>query len=72
MDCAAIQSHLGEDNRDIVLVVVPRFRDLSEADLRAFCQAKLPANAQPKRFQFREELPKTLIGKVIRRQLRSS
>ena len=41
-----------------------------EDDLRAFCRAKLAAFKVPSRIEFRSELPKTMVGKVLRRALR--
>lgn len=41
-------------------------------ELTAFCKERLAAYKVPKQFVFREELPKSLIGKVLRRQLREA
>jgi long-chain acyl-CoA synthetase len=38
-------------------------------DLIAFCREQLAPFKVPKAIEFRESLPKTLIGKVLRRQL---
>lgn len=42
---------------------------LSEAELRAFCADKLARYKIPTRFEFRQELPLSMIGKVLRREL---
>jgi long-chain acyl-CoA synthetase len=42
----------------------------SESDLRTFCREKLAAYKVPTRVEFRKELPKTMVGKVLRRALR--
>ena len=44
----------------------------TEDDLRAFCRAKLAPYKVPARVEFRTELPKTMVGKVLRRALRES
>ena len=44
--------------------------NLSEADLREHCKRSLTGYKQPKHIEFRTELPKTPVGKVLRRQLR--
>jgi long-chain acyl-CoA synthetase len=44
----------------------------TEADLRAFCRTKLAPYKVPARVEFRTELPKTMVGKVLRRALRDS
>jgi long-chain acyl-CoA synthetase len=41
----------------------------SEAELRAFCRERLAPFKVPRAIEFREQLPKSLIGKVLRRQL---
>ena len=42
---------------------------LTESDVRAFCRDKLAPYKIPARIEFRKELPKTLVGKVLRRAL---
>jgi long-chain acyl-CoA synthetase len=51
-------------------VVLRAGQTVTEADLRAFCREKLAAYKVPSRVEFRADLPKTLIGKVLRRALR--
>ena len=51
-------------------VVLRAGQTVTETDLRAFCRDKLAAYKVPSRVEFRAELPKTLIGKVLRRALR--
>lgn len=53
------------------LVVVRRDPALSEEDVRAHCRRHLTAYKQPKQVEFRDSLPKTAVGKVLRRELRS-
>ena len=42
----------------------------TEADLRAFCREKLAPYKVPSRIEFRHDLPKTMVGKVLRRALK--
>ena len=51
-------------------VVLRRGETVSEADLRAFCREKLAPYKVPARIEFRTELPKTMVGKVLRRALK--
>jgi long-chain acyl-CoA synthetase len=44
--------------------------DLTEAQVRAYCKANLTGYKQPKVIEFRTELPKTPVGKILRRELR--
>ncbi len=52
------------------LVVVRKDPALSENDLRAHCRQHLTGYKQPKYIEFRDSLPKTSVGKVLRRELR--
>ncbi len=54
----------------IKLFVVPRGGDLDPEALRAWCKKELTAYKVPKIVEIRDELPKTNVGKVLRRQLR--
>ena len=38
--------------------------------MRAFCKIHLTGYKQPKTIEFRTELPKTPVGKILRRELR--
>jgi long-chain acyl-CoA synthetase len=51
-------------------VVVKPGEKLSADELTAFCKERLAPYKVPKQFEFRDALPKTLIGKVLRRTLR--
>jgi acyl-CoA synthetase (AMP-forming)/AMP-acid ligase II len=53
-------------------VVVREGMSLSEGELRAFCKERLAPFKAPSQVEFRKELPKSLVGKVLRRALRES
>ena len=55
----------------VKLVVVRKDPELTEASLRAHCRQHLTGYKQPKLIEFRDELPKSAVGKVLRRELRS-
>ncbi|HUR32617.1 MAG TPA: long-chain fatty acid--CoA ligase [Vicinamibacterales bacterium] len=42
----------------------------TEAELRAFCRERLAAYKVPGKVEFRKDLPKTMVGKILRRALR--
>lgn len=42
---------------------------LTEKELNAYCRKHLAAFKVPRSYDFREELPKTAVGKILRRQL---
>ncbi len=50
--------------------VVKRDASLSETELQAYCRLYLTGYKLPKFYEFRDQLPKTNIGKVLRRELR--
>lgn len=54
----------------IKLFVVAKDDSLDEKALREWCKKELTAYKVPKTVEFRDELPKTNVGKVLRRQLR--
>jgi long-chain acyl-CoA synthetase len=43
---------------------------MTEEEVKEYCKANLAAYKVPKLYEFRAELPKTMIGKVLRRTLR--
>lgn len=54
----------------IKAVIVPKKgKTLSEKELNKYCRKNLAAFKVPRIYEFREELPKTIIGKVLKRQL---
>ena len=61
--------HSGEA---VKLVIVKRDPALTQADVIAFCKEQLTGYKRPKVVEFRTELPKTNVGKILRRELRDS
>ncbi len=47
-------------------------RDVDEEAIRSFCKERIAAYKVPRIVEFRDSLPKTLVGKVLRRKLRES
>lgn len=56
----------------VKLFVVKKDPALSEADVIAYCKDRLTGYKRPKYVEFRTELPKTNVGKILRRELRDS
>lgn len=52
------------------LFVVKKDQSLTEKDILDFCKDKLTGYKRPKYVEFRKELPKTNVGKILRRELR--
>ncbi len=54
----------------VKVVIVKKNPALTEADVRAYCEANLTGYKRPKIVEFRTDLPKTPVGKILRRELR--
>lgn len=54
----------------VKLFIVKKDPELTEEKIRAFCKENLTAYKCPKKIEFRTELPKTNVGKILRRVLR--
>ncbi len=70
LECAVVgvpDDHSGEVPK---LFVVRRDPALTEADIRRHCEANLTGYKRPRYVEFRKELPKTNVGKILRRALR--
>ncbi|NDE14891.1 long-chain-fatty-acid--CoA ligase [bacterium] len=71
-ECAAIgvaDDHSGEV---VKLFVVKKDPSLTIEELKAFAKANLTGYKCPKHFEFRNELPKSNVGKILRKELRAS
>jgi long-chain acyl-CoA synthetase len=72
VECAAVgvpDPHSGEA---VKLFAVSKSPDLTDVELRSFMHGKLAAYKMPKYIEFRHELPKTNVGKILRRALRDN
>ncbi|KAB1085093.1 long-chain fatty acid--CoA ligase [Neorhizobium galegae] len=70
LECAAIgvpDEHSGEA---VKLFVVKKDPNLTEADVKAHCVTNLTGYKRPRFIEFRTELPKSNVGKILRRELR--
>ena len=54
----------------VKIVVVKRSPGLTEESLRAYCEEHLTGYKRPRHVEFADDLPKTNIGKILRRELR--
>jgi len=72
MECACIGIPDDKTGEAVKLVVVKKDPDLSEAAVRAHCRENLTGYKQPKVVEFRADLPKTPVGKILRRELRTA
>jgi long-chain acyl-CoA synthetase len=70
MECACVGVPDAKTGEAVKLVIVKKDPNLTEADVRSFCKENLTGYKQPKLVEFRNELPKTPVGKILRRELR--
>ena len=54
----------------VKIVVVKRSPGLTEESLRAYCEEQLTGYKRPRHVEFADDLPKTNVGKILRRELR--
>jgi long-chain acyl-CoA synthetase len=70
LECAAIGVPDAKAGEAVKLVIVRKNPAVTEIDVRAYCEANLTGYKRPKIVEFRTELPKTPVGKILRRELR--
>ncbi len=70
LECAGVGVPDEKTGEAVKLVIVKKDPNLTEAQIRAFCKENLTGYKQPKVIEFRTELPKTPVGKILRRELR--
>ena len=70
LECAVVGVPDERSGEAVKLVVVKKDDTLTEAQVRDFCKARLTGYKQPRVVEFRTELPKTPVGKILRRELR--
>ncbi len=71
LECACVGVPDAKAGEAVKLVIVRKNPDLTEAQVRAYCRENLTGYKQPKVVEFRTELPKTPVGKILRRELRN-
>ena len=69
--CVGIE---GKDSQELVkvFIVLHEGQELSEEEIISFCREKLTAYKVPKHIEFIKEIPKTNVGKVLRRELKTN
>lgn len=71
IECAAIGVPDEKQGEAIKVFVVRRDASLTEDTVMRYCNEQLTGYKRPKHIEFREALPKTNVGKILRRQLRA-
>ncbi len=70
LECAAVGIADAKAGEAVKLVIVRSNPAVTEADVRAYCEANLTGYKRPKVVEFRADLPKSNVGKILRRELR--
>jgi len=72
LECAAVGVNDEKTGEAVKLVIVKKDESLTEAQVREYCRANLTGYKQPRIVEFRTDLPKTPVGKILRRELRDA
>ena len=70
LECAAVGMPDALSGEAVKLLVVRKDEFLRADMIRDYCRHRLTGYKQPKVIEFRDELPKTTVGKILRRELR--
>ena len=72
LECAAVGVPDAKSGEAVKLFVVKSDPALAEEDLAAYCAEQMTAYKRPRFIEFRDELPKSNVGKILRRELRTT
>ncbi|MDQ0014531.1 acyl-CoA synthetase (AMP-forming)/AMP-acid ligase II [Variovorax boronicumulans] len=72
VECAAVGVPDEKQGEAIKVFVVRRDPNLTEDAVLQYCNGQLTGYKRPKHIEFRDSLPKTNVGKILRRELRTS
>jgi len=70
LECAVIGVQDERSGEAVKAFVVKKDPNLTAEDVIKFCHTELTNYKVPKQIEFRTELPKTNVGKILRRSLR--
>jgi len=70
LECAAVGIPDEKAGEAVKLFIVRKDASVTEEMVRAYCEANLTGYKRPKVIEFRNDLPKTPVGKILRRELR--
>lgn len=70
VECAAVGVPDAKSGEAVKVYLVASSEGVTENELKEFCRERLTAYKVPRYFEFRDELPKTNVGKILRRELR--
>ena len=72
VEAAAIGVPDPKSSEAVKVFIVSKNENLTAAEITAWCRERLTAYKIPRHIEFRDELPKTNVGKILRRELRDA
>jgi len=72
LECAAVGIPDAKSGEAVKLFVVRSDTTISEEDVAAYCRENFTAYKRPRYIEFRDDLPKSNVGKILRRELRTA
>ena len=72
LECAAVGMPDEKTGEAVKVVIVRKDPSLTEQQVRDFCRENLTGYKRPKVIEFRNDMPKTPVGKILRRELRDA
>ena len=72
LECAAVGVKDGPAGEAVKVFIVKKDLGLTESQVLEYCKTQLTNYKRPKFIEFRTELPKTTVGKILRRELRDN
>ncbi|GIW23556.1 MAG: long-chain-fatty-acid--CoA ligase [Candidatus Sericytochromatia bacterium] len=70
LECAVVGIPDEKSGEIVKAFIVKKDESLTEEEIISFCKENLTAYKVPKKVEFRKELPKTNVGKILRRELK--
>jgi long-chain acyl-CoA synthetase len=70
LECAAVGVKDGPAGEAVKVFIVKKDLGLTESQVLEYCKTQLTNYKRPKFIEFRTELPKSTVGKILRRELR--
>ena len=72
LECAAVGVKDGPAGEAVKVFIVKKDIGLTESQVLEYCKTQLTNYKRPKFVEFRTELPKSTVGKILRRELRDN
>ena len=72
LEVAAVGMPDEKSGEVVSLFIVKKDPGLTEQEIKDFCKENLTGYKRPRYVEFMDELPKTNVGKILRRELRKS